>query len=68
MSDMSYMEKLLDGVEVEWKALGGIATLKRGRVMSKGYLVDNAGDYPVYSSQTVNNGMIGRIDTFDFDG
>ena len=22
MSEMSYMEKLLDGVEVEWKALG----------------------------------------------
>lgn len=68
MSNMSYVERLLDGVEVEWRALGGITTLKRGRVMSKGYFVDNAGDYPVYSSQTVNNGMIGRIDTFDFDG
>ena len=68
MSNMSFLEKLLDGVKVEWKALGGITTLKRGRVMSKGYLIDNAGDLPVYSSQTVNNGMIGRIDTFDFDG
>ena len=26
MSDMSYLEKLLDGVEVEWKSLGEIAT------------------------------------------
>lgn len=36
--------------------------------MSKGYLRDNAGVYPVYSSQTANNGMIGQIETFDFDG
>ena len=49
-----FMEKLLDGAGVEWKALGEVATLRRGRVMSKGYLVENAGDYPVYSSQTVN--------------
>jgi len=42
MSDANFMEKLLDGVEVEWKALGEIATLRRGRVMSKGYLADNA--------------------------
>ena len=68
MGYASYMEKLLDGVEVEWKTLGEVATLRRGRVMSKEYFVDNAGDYPVYSSQTGNNGMIGKIDTFDFDG
>ena len=36
--------------------------------MSKGYLGDNAGEYPVYSSQTANQGMIGQINTFDFDG
>lgn len=65
---MSNIIKLLEGIEVEWKALGDVATLRRGRVMSKEYLADNAGDYPVYSSQTANNGEIGRIDTFDFDG
>jgi len=65
---MSYLEKFLNEVDFEWKALGNIATLKRGRVMSKGYLVDNAGGFPVYSSQTVNSGIIGKIDTFDFDG
>ena len=68
MSNLSFMEKLLDGVEVEWKALGNMATLRRGRVMSKEYLAENAGDYPVYSSQTANNGEIGSIDSFDFDG
>ena len=68
MSSINFMEKLLDGVEVEWKALGDVTSLRRGRVMSKEYLADNAGDYPVYSSQTANNGEIGSIDTFDFDG
>ena len=53
---------------VEFKELGEVVTLKRGQVMSKGYLSENKGDYPVYSSQTANNGTIGKINTFDFDG
>ena len=68
MSHVDFMDKLLGGVAVGWKALGDINTLRRGRVMSKEYLVDNAGSYPVYSSQTANNGEIGKINTFDFDG
>lgn len=68
MGELSFMEKLLDGVDVEWKALGNLVTLRRGRVMSKGYLVANIGDFPVFSSQTANNGMIGKINTYDFDG
>lgn len=35
--------------------------------MSKEYLADNAGNYPVYSSQTSNNGEMGKINTFDYD-
>jgi type I restriction enzyme, S subunit len=68
MSDMNFLERLLDGVKVEWKPLGQVATLRRGRVMSKEYLAENAGCHPVYSSQTANNGEIGKIKTFDFDG
>lgn len=68
MSEFNILDKLLDGVEVKWKAINEIATLRRGRVISKGYLEDNVGDYPVYSSQTANRGMIGKINTFDFDG
>ena len=60
---MSFLEELLEGVEIEWRALGEIAELKRGRVMSKVYLLENAGEYPVYSSQTANNGEIGKITT-----
>ena len=62
---MSYLDKLLDGIEVKWKPLShaenGVAVLSRGRVMSKEYLAENAGIYPVYSSQTAENGEIGRI-------
>ena len=50
---MSYLDKLLDGIEVKWKPLShaenGVAVLSRGRVMSKEYLAENAGIYPVYS-------------------
>lgn len=65
-----YRDKLLsfEEGEVEWKTLGDVASLRRGRVMSKGYLAENAGPFPVFSSQTVNNGVIGQINTFDFDG
>ena len=64
---MKYIEKLLNGAEVKWMPLGEVAELKRGRVISKEYLYENVGDYPVYSSQTVNNGEIGKINTFDFE-
>ena len=36
--------------------------------MSKDYLRENEGEYPVYSSQTENNGELGKIATYDFDG
>ena len=69
---MNNIKKLLEGVEVEWKPLAyseyGVAELSRGRVMSKEYLINNAGEYPVYSSQTANKGEIGKIRTFDYDG
>ena len=68
-----YREKLLSEEELEkvgfeWKYLTQVADLTRGRVISKEYLSDNVGDYPVYSSQTVDNGEIGKIDSFDFNG
>lgn len=36
-------------------------------MISKKYIEENAGQYPVYSSQTLNNGEIGKINSFDFD-
>ncbi len=35
MSELSFMERLLDGVEVEWKALGTLGDFIRGNGMQK---------------------------------
>jgi type I restriction enzyme S subunit len=53
---------------VEYKKLSELAQLIRGRVISKEYLRDNPGPYPVYSSQTAKNGKLGSISTFDYEG
>ena len=68
---MSKLEELIqelcpDGVE--YKVLGEICNISRGRVMSKDYIKNNIGQFPVYSSQTENNGELGKIATYDFDG
>lgn len=36
--------------------------------MSKEFIRDNAGNYPVYSSQTENNGILGKINSYKYDG
>lgn len=68
---MTHIEQMIQDMcpnGVAWKTLGEVATLSRGKVYSKEYLRDNAGEYPVYSSQTANNGELGRICTYDYDG
>lgn len=40
---------------------------KGGAKYTNRYVQDHKGNFPLYSSQTVNNGTIGLIDTFDFD-
>lgn len=62
-----YRESLLTPDEsTPWIAVGDLCDVTRGRVMSKDYLAANAGDYPVYSSQTANNGIFGYINSFDY--
>lgn len=68
---MSKIEELInqycpDGVK--YVPLGTVAKLSRGQVISKIHLRDNIGDYPVYSSQTANNGELGKINTYTYDG
>jgi len=48
-------------------AMSEICQINRGRVISKDYLRANNGEYPVYSSQTENNGVFGFIDSYDYD-
>lgn len=43
-------------------------SLGRGRVISNEEIADNQGLYPVYSSQTLDDGVMGYIDSFDFEG
>ena len=45
-----------------------ICDISRGIVISKGFIKNNAGDYPVYSSQTENDGILGKINTYKYDG
>lgn len=70
-----YRDLLLDfGVhgggtsECQRKTISDLFIIKRGKVISKDFIKDNVGDYPVYSSQTENNGELGRISTYDFEG
>ena len=48
--------------------LGEVCKTGRGRVISKKEIEANHGTYPVYSSQTKNNGILGRINSYDFEG
>ena len=45
-----------------------ICNISRGVVISKDFIRDNPGDYPVYSSQTENDGVLGKINSYSHDG
>ena len=64
MSEMSYLEKLLDGGEVEWLPLGHIAAIKTGQSVNKNMISKNPGVYPV-----INSGRepLGFINTWNTD-
>ena len=69
--NMNEIEKLIEELchnGVEFRGVDEVCQISRGRVMSKDYLATNAGNYPVYSSQTANQGVFGCIKTFDYDG
>ena len=59
MSELSFMEKLLDGTVVKWKPLQDIANLKNGKDWKK----LGTGDVPVYGS----GGVMGYVDTYSYD-
>ncbi|EOG3460465.1 restriction endonuclease subunit S [Salmonella enterica] len=61
MSGLSYLEKLLDGVGVEWKRLGDVADIGTGS--SNRQDENEKGIYPFY----VRSKNVLRSDTFQFD-
>ncbi|HDV4217888.1 TPA: restriction endonuclease subunit S [Pseudomonas aeruginosa] len=61
MSSVNFLDKLLDGAEVEWKALGEVADIGTGK--SNRQDENDNGIYPFY----VRSKNILKSDTFQFD-
>ena len=59
---MSFLNKLLDGVAVEWKELGDVIRLEKGRQLNKELLCEN-GPYPAYNGGVTHSGF---TDTFNY--
>ena len=59
MRKLNYLEKLLDGAGVEWKALEQLARIKHGKDWKELAM----GDIPVYGS----GGIMGYVDTFSYE-
>ena len=68
MSKLYELIKELCPNGVEYKTIEEVCEISRGIVISKDFIRDNAGEYPVYSSQTENEGCLGFINTFKYDG
>ena len=39
----------------------------KGQQLTKSFIEENKGTYPVYSGQTENQGVLGNINEFEFD-
>lgn len=68
MSRLEELVKKLSCYEIEYKKIDEICNVSRGKVISKKYIQTHKGEYPVYSSQTENNGELGKISSFDYEG
>ena len=53
---------------VKWLKIKDFCTISRGKVISKDYIRDHSGIYPVYSSQTENDGLLGSISDYMYEG
>lgn len=53
---------------VEYIEIGELCDISRGIVISKQFIKENEGEYPVYSSQTENDGILGNVSFYKYDG
>ena len=70
-ASVGYKQTEVGIIPRDWyiKTVEEISDVSRGRVIShKEIACSQTPTYPVYSSQTSNNGVMGYIDTFDFEG
>ncbi len=66
-------DKLINDISLisktEYKTIGELCELKLGKQFPTSYFNKGLEElYPVYSSATQNEGVIGMIDTYDYDG
>ena len=66
MSSLGFMEKLLDGVEVEWLPLGDVTNIKTGAAVSKSKIEKNPGPFPVINSGREPLGFINEFSRTSF--
>ncbi|HHF0468873.1 TPA: restriction endonuclease subunit S [Haemophilus influenzae] len=64
-NNRTFLEKLLDGAEVEWKSLGKVTDIKTGQSISKNIIAQNPGVYPVINSGRDPLGFINEWNTED---
>ena len=64
MSDLGFLEKLLDGAEVKWLPLGDLCLIKTGPNINKKVIAERPGPYPV-----INSGRepLGFVDHFNVE-
>ena len=62
-NNRTFLEKLLDGAEVEWKSLGKVTDIKTGQSVSKNIIAQNPGIYPVINSGRDPLGFINEWNT-----
>ena len=68
MGKIKQIEKEISDVNFVDKSITEIFDINLGKSdYSEEYINNNKGDYPVYSAQTLNDGEIGRITTYDWD-
>ena len=63
MSDLGFLETLLDGADVEWSQLGSLISLEKGRQLNK-TLLSEEGLYPAYNGGISYSGF---TDTYNYD-
>lgn len=50
------------------RKINDLFDIEKGKsIYTNEFIVKNKGEYPLYSSQTTNDGIIGNINTFDYD-
>lgn len=60
--------KLIENYPTEKLSISRLFNPEKGFAKyTHNYIRNHKGEYPVYSSQTENEGVIGRIDTYDYD-